>query len=135
MRHVPAVIFALSVSGLSSNFAAAQQAAVEPTAEPTITSATFPGWVSLPGPMNMAVNAPRGLMETGGSGTAILFCTAKANGKLTDCKVVREELKGMQVGEAALRVSQYFRLRPKLRDGSDVTGQTVTFPIRFVSPR
>jgi protein TonB len=82
----------------------------------------------------MARAAPRAAMDHGISGTTILFCTVLANGELTGCRIVSEDPAGWDFGRASLSIVPIFRMNPTKSDGSSVEGETVKFPIRFVSP-
>ena len=52
------------------------------------------------------------------------------------CTVESESPQGYGFGEAALRLSQTFRIRPATRDGVPIEGGHVHVPVRFdVRPR
>jgi hypothetical protein len=87
-------------------------------------------WVERPASRDFARYYPSRAMEIGRSGTAILFCTVRADYGL-DCAVAYEGPVGWGFGEAALRVSQAFRIAPLGPDGASTIGQTVRLPIRF----
>ena len=65
------------------------------------------------------------------SGRAELSCQVLASGKLTSCSVVSEDPGDQQFGEAALKLSRLFKMRPMTRDGAPTSGGTVKIPIRF----
>ena len=65
------------------------------------------------------------------SGRAEISCTVLANGKLSDCSVVSEDPADQQFGDAALKLSKLFKMRPQTKDGAPTSGGTVRIPIRF----
>lgn len=72
-------------------------------------------------------------MEKGGSAT--IQCTVTAKGTVTACSVVSEEPADFGFGEAALKLSRLFKMKPKTEDGAPVEGGTVRIPLRFVVPQ
>ena len=72
-------------------------------------------------------------MEVGGS--AALSCTVTARGTLTGCSVTSESPADMGFGDAAIKLSKLFKMRPMSKDGQPVDGGTVRIPIRFNLPK
>lgn len=68
------------------------------------------------------------------SGRATISCTVKANGTVAGCSVVSEDPADMGFGDAAIRLSKLFRMRPQTRDGQPVEGASVRIPIAFRLP-
>jgi TonB family protein len=79
---------------------------------------------------------PEAAWRDGIEGSAVIHCnlTAEKSAKLTDCKVLNEQPAGAGFGEAAMRMSSLFVMRPRMRDGSPVEGE-VSIPIRFKLPK
>ena len=69
------------------------------------------------------------------SGRATISCTVNARGALDGCSIVSEDPADMGFGDAAMRMSKLFRMRPKTTDGQPVDGGTVRIPLRFVLPK
>lgn len=74
-------------------------------------------------------------MRMNTEGRATISCTVTAKGTLESCEVQAEEPADMGFGEAALRMSKLFRMRPKTQDGAPVEGGSVRIPIRFNLPK
>lgn len=68
------------------------------------------------------------------SGKALLGCVATEDGKLIDCKVLKESPAGQGFGEAALSVVGYERIKPKTPDGASVEGRAVRTSFEFLAP-
>jgi protein TonB len=65
------------------------------------------------------------------SGRAEISCTVLATGKLTNCSVLSEDPPDQQFGDAAMKLSKLFKMRPQTKDGAPTSGGTVRIPIRF----
>ena len=68
------------------------------------------------------------------SGKAQLGCVAAKDGRLVDCKVLREEPVGQGFGEAALSVVGYERIAAKDGTGASVEGRPVRTSFEFLAP-
>ena len=53
------------------------------------------------------------------------------DGQVRDCKVAEETPGAFGFGAAALKLSQYFRIRPETEDGQAVDGAQVRVPLTF----
>ncbi|KQV55142.1 MULTISPECIES: TonB family protein [unclassified Caulobacter] len=82
-------------------------------------------------PSKMKAAFPKGATMTG---KAVLGCVAAKDGRLSDCKVVREDPVGQGFGEAALSVVGYERIAPKDGTGASVEGRPVRTSFEFLAP-
>lgn len=78
---------------------------------------------------------PEQAQRIGLEGKAVISCTITAEGRLADCAVVSEDPPGFGFGEAAVKMSTLFKMRPKTQGGAPVDGGKVTIPIRFRLPK
>ena len=103
-----------------------------PPAPPShVAVVTNPDWVHKPGPDEFAQYYPPRAMDLGKEGVATISCTVTAKGTLAGCSVSGEDPSGFGFGEAALKISRFFRMKPKQIDGQSVEGGTFTTRIRF----
>ena len=58
-----------------------------------------------------------------------------AKGTLEGCSVTSENPGDYGFGDAAIKLSRLFRMKPKTLDGSPVDGGQITIPIVFTVPR
>lgn len=120
------------IAALSLGGAAAAWAAQGPAREaPPIAQ---PDWVQRPTAQDVAHHYPPAAAAERLAGAAVIACEVSAQGRLTACSVVREDPVGAGFGEAALKMSAQFEMKPMSRDGQPVAGGRVRIPMRFMVP-
>ena len=60
-----------------------------------------------------------------------LSCTVTAKGTLVGCSTTDEDPPNFGFGEAALKISKFFKLKPQTIDGKPTEGGTFRRTIRF----
>jgi TonB family protein len=77
---------------------------------------------------------PKEAWKRGIEGHATIACLVTALGKLKGCRVESEDPPGLGFGDAALKMSVLFKMRPATENGTSVEGGTVRVPITFKLP-
>jgi protein TonB len=96
---------------------------------------TKPDWARKPTGEDMARYYPDRAQRMEVGGRATLSCTVTAKGSLEGCSVVSENPADYGFGDAAMKLSRLFRMKPKTLDGAPVDGGQITIPIVFTVPR
>ena len=92
---------------------------------------THPDWTHIPSGDDVNTVYPAVASSLRASGRAEMQCEVRTDGKVENCVVVEETPPGLGFGEAALKLSDKFEMRPELIDGKAVGGAKVNIPIRF----
>jgi TonB family protein len=123
------MIFALAAALLQ-----AAAPAVAPT-PPRPSIITAPDWLRKPTAADMVEFYPKAAAASHVEGRATIHCKVAASGDLTDCAVMSQEPADQGFGDAAVRLSALFKMRPMTKDGAPVSGAQINIPIRFALPR
>jgi TonB family protein len=95
---------------------------------------TKPEWVQTPNGEDFATYFPPVAQLLGLGGRIVMNCQVSSTGTMENCVVTEETPKGMGFGDAALKISQFFRMKPMSVDGVAVAGTRINIPIRFAGP-
>jgi protein TonB len=90
-----------------------------------------PEWVRKPTLDQVTRAYPDRAVRRGVSGEVMLSCQVTSRGTAQSCTVLTETPEDFGFGEAALKLSRYFLLRPMTRDGRTTENGVVTIPVRF----
>jgi TonB family protein len=111
-----------------------QGAAPAPPPAPGKPPIVAPDWMRRPTGGDLMHFYPKAAARADLAGRAVISCQVNAAGALTDCKVIAETPTGAGFGEAAIRMSDLFKMRPQTKDGHAVDGGTVRIPMNFSLP-
>lgn len=109
---------------------AASAAAQETPATQTIVE---PQWITNPRMMDLGAAFPPVPLALAQSGRAVLDCAVALDTRAS-CTVVEESPAGMGFGAAALRLSQDWRMSPRVVDGQPQAGGHKRVPLNFALP-
>jgi protein TonB len=70
-------------------------------------------------------------MELGKGGVVTISCTVTEKGALASCSTSDEDPAGFGFADAAVKISKFFKMKPKQVDGQSVAGGSFTTRIRF----
>lgn len=111
--------------------AALLQGAAAEGATPTIVN---PDWQRRPTAEDIARYYPKAALKEDLAGRVVLSCTVEVDGRLSACTASQATPQGAGFEEAAVAMSEVFRMRPQTRDGRPVAGGTVKIPLNFIIP-
>lgn len=95
-----------------------------------------PVWAVTPSADQFAGGYPDAAKQAGvATGRAVLLCDIAAGGRLDGCSTQSEEPDGFGFGDAALALSEGFRLRIWTVEGLPVVGGKLRVPIRYNAPQ
>jgi TonB family protein len=93
-----------------------------------------PDWATKPTVQDLARFYPPEAEKTKLEGMAVIDCRVTIEGKLTNCKVVREGPEQAGFGQAAIQLSEYFQMKPATLNGKPTAGGVVRIPLKFSAP-
>lgn len=93
-----------------------------------------PQWARKPNGEALARFYPDRATRLEREGSATIQCIVDAGGLLTACEIIAESPRDFGFGEAALKMSRLFKLKPLTRDGQPVAGASVRIPLVFRLP-
>jgi len=106
-----------------------------PPTPPRPSIISNPDWSRRPDAGDLARFYPDRAQRLEREGRATIVCRVKANGTLEACEVVSEDPPDMGFGDATLKASRLFRMKPQTRDGAPVDGASVRIPLVWKLPQ
>ena len=96
---------------------------------------TKPDFSRRPSNDDMTRYFPDRAQRMGQSGRATLNCTVTVKGTLENCSVSGEDPPDFGFGDATMKVSKLFKIKPKTLDGAPVEGGEIHIPLRWQIPK
>jgi TonB family protein len=117
--------------------AALMQVAAPPAKElaPLPKGVTNADWLRKPSGAEVTSAFPSEAARMGIEGIVVILCRVSVEGAAVDCAIEREEPLGYGFGQAALRFSTKFKLRPQTKQGVPDGGGIMRIPIDFFMPQ
>jgi protein TonB len=109
--------------------------AAPPPEPPRPSVITQPDWARRPTGEEVARYFPDRASRMGVNGRATISCSVTSRGALQNCSVVSEDPSDQGFGDAAIKMSKLFKMRPMSKDGAPTDGGQVRIPISFVLPK
>ena len=109
--------------------------AAPPPEPPRPSVISNPDWLRRPSADEVARYYPDRALRLETEGRATLSCTVSAKGTLGNCSILSEDPNDMGFGDAAMKLSKLFKMRPMSKDGQPVDGGSVRIPLRFTLPK
>jgi hypothetical protein len=103
-----------------------------PSVEERILDAA--SWIRKPTAVDWATNFPRKAKGVADNARVVLSCRITAGNRVKDCRIVSEKPTGYGIGQAVLRMSSMFRVKPVEVDGRPQYDLRVRIPLAFVNP-
>ena len=107
--------------------------AIDPPPAPPSPVLTGVQWTRRPGPGEFDRFYPPRANQEQQSGRVSLDCLVAADGRIS-CTVLSESPEGWHFGDAAMRISQYFRMAPQTSDGRPTSGGHARVNLTFTPP-
>jgi protein TonB len=101
-----------------------------PPAPPAPPRIDNPQWIERPTGRDFERFYPPRALEREREGRVVLDCTVRADGRIS-CAVASEDPPNWGFGEAAVKISQSFKMSPRLENGQPSEGGRVRVPITF----
>jgi TonB family protein len=107
--------------------AAARAAQVQPDASPPPTAVSglevpamieAADWIHKPGPFQIFAFLPRKFSKSGITGKVVLKCKVLPTASVSDCSVVSDTNPDGVLGDAVLKASALFKIRPRMVNGT-----------------
>jgi protein TonB len=127
-KLVPAGVALMALAGVGVTAARAAEAALSPDPAPLIAE---DDWIHKPTAKEAWRFYPEHAARQMRGGEVRLRCAVEDSGLVTGCVVVADSKPGNRFGEAALKMSRLFVIRPRVTDGAVVNGALVTIPVVF----
>ena len=94
-----------------------------------------PEWTAKPTGADVARYYPERAQRLEKTGNVTLQCSVTAKGTVSGCSVLSEDPSDFGFGDAAIKLSRLFKMKPKTLDGAPVEGGTVRIPLSFRLPK
>lgn len=93
---------------------------------------TQPDWIRKPNAEQLSDFYPKAAAAFDRAGRVTLDCKVRSDGTLEACRVADESPPGEGFGDAALRMTGIFQMKPFTLDGRAVSGARIYIPINFL---